>query len=198
MSNRIEPLTPAQLPAGLEPVLDLARETMGFVPNDLLTMARWPALLEAMAGLVGAVWSPGQVGMPLKRLVGLAASLGGGCAYCVAHNAHGALRDGEGAPRVAGLADAERSELYTPAERAALRVALRAGQAPNAVSDEDFRELEAHFDSAEVLEIVGVIALFGFLNRWNATLATRLEPAPAAVAERLLGPGGWRAGRHAP
>lgn len=198
MSDRIEPLAPEELPPALGPVLDFARDTMGFVPNDLLTMARWPALLEAVSALVGTVWAPGKAGMPLKRLVGLAASLGSGCAYCAAHNAHGALRAGESAARVAALADAEQSELFTPAERAAVRVALRAGQAPNQVSDDDFRELRAHFDSAELLEIVGVIALFGFLNRWNATLATRLEPDPSAVAATVLAPGGWQAGRHEP
>jgi hypothetical protein len=41
-----------------------------------------------------------------------------------------------------------------------------------------------------------VIALFGFLNRWNDTMATPLEDEPIAVGERYLKRGGWTAGKH--
>jgi hypothetical protein len=37
-----------------------------------------------------------------------------------------------------------------------------------------------------------VIALFGFLNRWNDTLATPLEDEPIEYLSR----GGWQAGKH--
>ncbi|MEL7028460.1 MAG: hypothetical protein AAGL49_04450 [Pseudomonadota bacterium] len=40
-----------------------------------------------------------------------------------------------------------------------------------------------------MVEIVSVIAMFGFLNRWNSTLATELEAAPAALAAGLAGEG---------
>ena len=43
---------------------------------------------------------------------------------------------------------------------------------------------------------VGVISLFGFLNRWNDTMATPLEDEPIAVGERYLKRGGWTAGKH--
>jgi alkylhydroperoxidase family enzyme len=80
---------------------------------------------------------------------------------------------------------------------AALRLATRAAAVPNAVTDDDFAELRRHFDDAQVVEIVGVIALFGFLNRWNDTLATTLEDAPRAFAEATLAAQGWTAGKHA-
>jgi hypothetical protein len=38
----------------------------------------------------------------------------------------------------------------------------------------------------QVVEIVGVIAMFGFLNRWNDTLATPLEDEPLEFAEKHL------------
>jgi hypothetical protein len=46
------------------------------------------------------------------------------------------------------------------------------------------------------VEIVGVIAVFGFLNRWNDTFATPLESEPIEVGERLLAPRGWSAEKH--
>ena len=44
---------------------------------------------------------------------------------------------------------------------------------------------------------IGMMALFGFLNRWNDTFATTLEPDCAAFAQKLLGGSGWEIGKHA-
>ena len=63
---------------------------------------------------------------------------------------------------------------------------------------EDFDEIYQHFDEGQVVEIVASIALFGFLNRWNDTMATELEELPAGVAEATLGQSfGWEVGKHA-
>ena len=87
--SRLEPLAPDALPDDMRAVLDYAEQTMGFTPNDVLIMARWPELLQAMAGVVSTVFVPGQVSMELKRLVALMTSVAAGCQYCTAHNAHG-------------------------------------------------------------------------------------------------------------
>ena len=57
-------------------------------------------------------------------------------------------------------------------------------------------ELRKHWSEEQIVEIVGVIALFGFLNRWNDTLATPLEDAPLEFGERYLAAQGWDAGKH--
>ena len=49
---------------------------------------------------------------------------------------------------------------------------------PSAVTDAVFERLREHYSDREILEITAVIALFGFLNRWNSTLATDLEALP--------------------
>jgi alkylhydroperoxidase family enzyme len=88
------------------------------------------------------------------------------------------------------------SPLYSAAERAALDVAVAAGCVPNAVTDEMFMELCKHWSEEQIVEIVGVIALFGFLNRWNDTFATPLEDEPLEFAEKNLASHGWDAGKH--
>src|SRR5262249_57940240 len=72
----------------------------------------------------------------------------------------------------------ETSPLFSAAERAALRVAQGAAQVPNAVTDVDFSELKRYYSDAQIVDIVAVIALFGFLNRFNDTMATELESSP--------------------
>jgi len=56
---------------------------------------------------------------------------------------------------------------------------------PNAVTDEDIGALKAHFSDREIVEIVAVLSLYGFLNRWNGTLNPELEAPPAAFAASL-------------
>lgn len=56
--------------------------------------------------------------------------------------------------------------------------------------------LSEHFTDRQVVEIVSVIALFGFLNRWNDTLATTLEDEPVAFAGNTLKSSGWEPGKH--
>lgn len=80
------------------------------------------------------------------------------------------------------------SKLFSNAERAALDLALAAGQQPNAATDEHFRTLEKYFSGQQIIEIAGVISLFGFLNRWNDTLATQLEDTPLSFAQSNLYP----------
>ncbi|MGI9568952.1 MAG: carboxymuconolactone decarboxylase family protein, partial [Desulfobulbia bacterium] len=90
----------------------------------------------------------------------------------------------------------ETSPLFTEAERSALRLALNGAIVPNQVKDEDFVEVRKHFDDGEIVELVATIALFGYLNRWNDTMATVLEEYPKSVAERSIGPAGWVVGKH--
>ena len=67
---------------------------------------------------------------------------------------------------------------------------------PNASTPEHFEELRRHFSDEEIVEIVAVISLFGWLNRWNDTMATELEDGPLAFASKTLDPQGWAPGKH--
>lgn len=69
---------------------------------------------------------------------------------------------------------------------------------PPAVDDAHFEALRRHFDEDAIVELVAVVALFGFLNRFNDTMATTLEEEPLAFARARLAASGWEAGPHAP
>ena len=56
--------------------------------------------------------------------------------------------------------------------------------------------ITAYFSDDEIVEIMAVICMFGFLNRWNDTMASGLEAAPQELAERLLAPLGWDGTKH--
>jgi uncharacterized peroxidase-related enzyme len=197
--TRIAPLPPEQLPSDVQQGLAFAEQLMGFKPNDVLVMARWPALLTAMKQLVDVVYAPGQVDAVLKRMVATVVSGAAGCRYCQAHTAHGAVKMlGADAQKIAAVWQYPSSPLFSDAERAALDLALAAGVQPNATTDLHFERLREHFSERQIVELMGVIGLFGFLNRWNDTLATTLEAAPLAYAQSAISPAHWTAGKHAP
>jgi alkylhydroperoxidase family enzyme len=132
----------------------------------------------------------------LKAMVAHMSSAAAGCLYCEAHTAATASGRGVEDSRIEAIWEFEHDPRFTGAERAALRLARDAAQVPNAVTPEHFEELQEFFDDGEIVELVGVIATFGFLNRWNDTFATTLEQHPMMVAERALAGRGWQAGKH--
>lgn len=197
--TRIAPLTVEELPEAMQRDLAFAQDLMGFTPNDVLTMARWPELLAAMKGLVDVVYSPGELDAGLKRMIATIVSGAAGCRYCQAHTAHGAVKmAGADSAKIAAVWDYQTSSLFSDAERAALNLALAAGQQPNAATDAHFNALRRYYSERAILEIMGVIGLFGFLNRWNDTLATELEAAPLDFARQNLRATDWNPGHHAP
>ena len=114
----------------------------------------------------------------------------------MAHTAGASLRLGVSENKLAAIWEYRTSPLYTEAERVALDFALAAASQPNAVTDELFANMKRHWSETQIVEIVGVVALFGWLNRFNDTMATPLEEEPIEVGEKFLASHGWSVGRH--
>ena len=55
---------------------------------------------------------------------------------------------------------------------------MHAVMVPNAVEAKHMNGLSKHFSERQVIEVVAIIPLLGFLNRWNDTMATTLENSP--------------------
>ena len=181
---RVPPLAITTTPE-LAPLLEQAERAMGYLPNDVLSLCHWPELLQSLGGLVHTVLQTGDVDPSLKRLIGIISSRTQGCTYCTAHSSYGASQLGVDAEKINAVFEFETSPLFTDAERAVLRVAWHGALQPSAVTDDDFEALKAHFSEREIVEIVAVLSLYGFLNRWNGTLQTEMEPAPLAFAASL-------------
>ena len=193
---RLTPLPPETTPE-LKAHFDFFLSTLGFTPNSVLTMQRKPRLVQAFAQLNGAVMDPaGEVDLGFRRLVGHVASKAAGCLYCQAHTLLGAHNFGISDEKLAEVWNYASSPLYTPRERIALDFALAAAAQPNAVTDELFAQLRSQWSEGEIVELLGVVAMFGFLNRWNDSMATPLEAVPDAIAAKAAGANGWHAGKH--
>ncbi len=194
--DRVAPVSEAEMRELFQP-FDAVKESAGFVPTSMFVMAHRPALLQGFSSIAGAVLGPGTVDGGLKQLVAYVSSRTAGCMYCQAHTGHAAHSQGVPEAKIQAVWEFETDGQFDEAERAALRIARDAAVVPNAVTDDHFVALRKHYNDEQIVEIVGVIALFGFLNRWNDTMATGLEESALVFAGETLAPGGWEAGKHA-
>lgn len=181
--SRIPDPTPEKLKS-LSKVFAVSEKIMGFTPNDGKIMAHRPDILYALLGMVEAILIEGEVSSGLKRLIGILVSNAAGCQYCMAHAANGAYKQKEDIEKIKKVWEFQHNPIFSEEERAVLKVAWKAGMVPNAVTDADFDQLKKHFTSVQIVEIVSVISLYGFLNKWNSTFQTELEMTPKQFIEQ--------------
>ena len=142
------------------------RETLGFTPNSLFTMLHRPRIAEAFKSLNEAVMeNKGRVNSSLKRLLAYLSSKTAGCRYCEAHAIRSAKRYGSEEDKLNHIWKYQTYPAFTAAERAAFDFAIAASSVPNTVDGDIANNLRDHWDEGEIVEILGVIALFGYLNR---------------------------------
>ena len=162
--SRLPPL-PAETTPDLKPHFDFFVTTLGFTPNSVLTMQRKPKLVKALAQLNAAAMDPeGEVDLGFRRLIGHLASKASGCFYCQAHTLLGAKNFGISEEKLAAIWNYDTSSLYSVKERLALDFARAAASQPNAVTDEMFVQMQQHWSDNQIVEILGVVALFGFFE----------------------------------
>jgi uncharacterized peroxidase-related enzyme len=181
----------------LEDDFALFEEILGFVPNSLLTMQRKPEIVEGFHDLTDKVMKEADdVDPGFKRLAAHMSSSAAGCQYCEAHSLIAADIHGVSQAKIDELWQYKESDLYTDKERVGLDFALAAGKVPNEVDEEIMAAMREYWTDDEIVELLGAISLYGFLNRWNDTMATDLEEQPQEVGERVLGEEGWDGGKH--
>ena len=114
----------------------------------------------------------------------------------MAHNAGGSLRSGIKDEKLAAVWEFKTNPLFDERERVALELAIAAASQPNDVTDELFERMKRHWSEGEIVEITALISYFGFMNRFNDTMATPLEEEPIHVAEKHIAAHGWKLGKH--
>ena len=67
---------------------------------------------------------------------------------------------------------------------------------PNAVNDDLKKRLYTYWNEGEIVEILGVISLFGYLNRWNDSMGTSIEDGAVESGIKYLEKHGWNKGKH--
>ena len=192
----LEPL-PTETTPELAEDFAIFKHILGFVPNSLLTMQRRPKMVKGFGQLTKAVMDPeGSVDLGFMRLIAHFASRAAGCQYCEAHSLIAAEIHGVSQEKLDAIWEYQSSDFYSEAERVALDYAMAAGSVPNSVDAELVARMKEHWSEDQIVQILGAVCLYGFLNRWNDSMATDLEESPRQMGERVLSQGGWTGGKH--
>ena len=172
-------------------------ETLGFCPNSVLTMQKNPAIAKAFINLNMAVMkNHGSLTSEFKRLIAFVSSNTTGCRYCQAHTIRAAERYGASKERLENIWNFEESDCFSEQEKIALRFTREASKVPVATTQEMEEELRQYWSEDDIIEMMGVIALFGYLNRWNDVMGTSLEDDAIESANQYLKEKGWDIGKH--
>ena len=172
-------------------------ETLGFCPNSVLTMQHRPAISKAFINLNKAVMAnEGRVTSALKRMIAWVSSNATGCRYCQAHAIRAAERYGANDEQLDNIWEYKTHAAFSEAERVALDFSLAASMVPNAVNDALKKRLYTYWNEGEIVEMLGVISLFGYLNRWNDSMGTSIEDGAVESGIKYVEKHGWNKGKH--
>jgi uncharacterized peroxidase-related enzyme len=172
--SRISRLDRSVVTPEMAALYDKAFAQRGNVPNMFRVMAHRPEIFSTMMAHFGAVLTTGTVLTKLKELIIVRTSQVNVTPYCLA--SHTILARGLGwtDEQLDHLADWPKRDDFTPAEKAALRLAETVTRDANSVSDEQFAELRGFYSEGEIVELLCAIGLFNYFNRFNNAL--RMEP----------------------
>ncbi len=194
----ILPLTLDELTPEMRERMEASHERTGYYSNAQLTLARRPEVAKAVQNLQQSIGGSSTVPMQTMFMVAELTSKIAGCRHCQSHVAKNLSRQGVDANKIRAIWEYQTSDLFDDKERAALDLAFAAAQRPSMAGPEQFDRLrEVGYVEAELVDLMAMISLFGFLTCWNDSVATETEAAPVEFATEVLGGMGWEPGKHA-
>jgi uncharacterized peroxidase-related enzyme len=172
--SRISKLDRSEVTPDMAALYDRIFAQRGNVPNMFRTMAHRPEIFATMMAHFAAVLNTGTVSTKLKELIIVRTSQINVTPYCLASHTILARNLGWSDDQLSNLASWQVREDFTPAEKAAIRLAETVTRDANSLSDEQFAELHSYYDDGEIVELLCSIGLFNYFNRFNNAL--RMEP----------------------
>lgn len=156
---------------------------LGFVPNFIKTVAHSPHYLSAVSELyLRAMSEESALGDKLRLLVILRSCQLDRCKQTFDFHRELALRAGVSPEKIEALPDAEASDLFDFYERDALLLVQHLHANPDDIpQDKYWTQLDNHFTSDQVIELITLVGIFGLIDRLVLSLQVQPDPEPAGV-----------------
>lgn len=170
---RLPFIEPMDEPEALRPVFEQLRETRGRVPGMYRLLAHQPDILAAHRAYFHAALDSGLLPRSLKEKIAYMVAHLRGSAYSSASHHRYALDHGvtEAEMEAVGRSDYDG---FAENERAALEFAQSMVETDGRVPDSIFGRLQAHFSTAEIVEVVALVGVMELASRYSAVFG--LEP----------------------
>jgi AhpD family alkylhydroperoxidase len=155
------------------------RKMLGRVANAMRVAAHAPKIAQALLGFMIPTLREeitGALDIRVKALAILKTSMLNGCAYCIGHNTALGRAVGFSDGQIAALdGDYQGSELFTPAEKAAIAWAECLTLRTYRQKPEVMAELKRNYSNEQIVEITMVSGYFNFWNRFTDSLQVDIE-----------------------
>ncbi|MCW8926538.1 MAG: carboxymuconolactone decarboxylase family protein [Xanthomonadales bacterium] len=173
MSRIPTPISIEAAPAASRGSLEAVNKLLGSVPNMFRIIANSPQTLAGYLGLSGSLGS-GLLNAQTRERIALAVAEVNGCNYCLA--AHSYL--GSNLARLSATEMEANRRGTSGDEKAAVAVGFAAKIAAKRgkVSDRDLQAVQAAgYSDAEIVEIIGHVAVNTLTNYINEVLGTEID-----------------------
>lgn len=173
MSRIHTPATINDAPEASKGSLNAVNNLLGSVPNLFRIVANSPQTLEGYLGLNGAL-GKGSLSAQTRERIALAVAQINGCNYCLA--AHNYLGANLAKLSKAEIEAARRGTSSDAKAAAAVDFAVKITNNRGTVSDGDLQTVrDAGYSDAEIVEIIGNVALNTLTNYINEVLGTEID-----------------------
>ncbi|MCB1693823.1 MAG: peroxidase-related enzyme [Pseudomonadales bacterium] len=181
MSRIPTPATIAAAPEASRSALDAVNKQLGSVPNMFRIIANSPKTLEGYLALNGAL-SRGSLDARTRERIALAVAEVNGCNYCLA--AHTYLGTNLAKLSAEEIEANRRGTSTDQMAAVAVRFAVNLTRNRGKVADGDVMALrDAGYSDAEIVEIIGHVAVNTLTNYINEALGTGIDfPTVNALA----------------
>jgi uncharacterized peroxidase-related enzyme len=178
--SRLTIPTRESAPAASRKLLDAVERQLGVVPNLFRLVGQSPAALEGLLSLNGALSASFDVAT--RERIALAVAQLNACDYCLSAHTYLGLNVAKLDEQELARNRAMRSS--DPKVQAALRFIEKVVLLRGAVTVSDIRDIrQAGYSEAQVIELVGLVALNTFMNYVNNVARTDIDfPAVQAAA----------------
>jgi len=175
---------PVQLDAAnhnIRAVYSQMEQDIGFVPNFIKTLAHSGNFLEAVADLYRRLLGETSLSEKLRQLAILKTCKLHKCKYTIICYTDLARKLGWTDEQIEAMDDYASSELFNYYEKEVLRLAELVSLQPDELPDDYWLQLDNHFTSDQVVELIVLIGFFNMINRF--ILALQIEPDPQFASQ---------------
>lgn len=160
------------VPAASSPLIDAVEKSLGIVPNMFRLVGQSPAALEGLLGINGALGR--TLDAATRERIALAVAQINGCDYCLSAHTYLGLNLAK-----LDAAEIDRNRLggsSDPRANAAVAFAAKVATERGRVSDADIAAVKlAGFTEAQIIEIVGLVAVNFYTNFINNVAETDID-----------------------
>ena len=158
---------------------------MGFVPNFIKTWAHSDNFVESIVSLYGTVTGETSLSEKIRWLVILKTCQTNKCAYSVSHAIKRAREVGWSDEQLDSMDQYVESDLFAYYEKEAIMLAEWTTLRPDDLQEEFWMQLDNHYTSDQVVEMITLIGFFNMVNRLVLVLEVEADPQVSAVLDNV-------------